>query len=540
MSTTHSGRPPATLSQLVAVSEQVRRSPGGLEKRDLMAAYFAGLSPEDMALASSYLAGEIRQGSLGVGWRRLQDASASIHQTSLPLFDLPFEGRGGALTLADLDSFFERLKISGKGAAKRRVEVLQDLTARLGHEELAFVRSLILGEVRQGALRAMVVEALSRTFEIDGAILRRAVMLGGSFDEVVRALAKDGLPGLSRFRLRPHVPIEPMLASAAKSVGEALEESLPAAVEWKLDGVRVQVHGRDDEIRVFTRQLRDVTELLPDVVRFCRGLESSSFILDGEVIGLDERGRPVAFQDLMSVVAREDKTAPSAVPGPRLKALFFDVLYAEGREWIDAPFRERRRVLERLIPEENRIPALEAQNVEQAEEVLRRALDLGHEGVVVKRLDSPYVAGRRGAFWRKVKPAITLDLVILAAEWGHGRRRGFLSNLHLGARNPEEPGRFLMLGKTFKGLTDEMLAGMTQDLLSLETHRDEYTVFVEPKRVVEVAFDGVQKSPHYDSGVALRFARVKRFRPDKGPEEASTIDEVMEVLDRPKAGFLPQ
>ena len=393
--------------------------------------------------------------------------------------------------------------------------------------------------------------------------LRRAVMFAGDFSAVVEAVARDGASALSRFDLRPLVPIEPMLAAQAESLEEALADLAPAAVEWKLDGVRVQLHRAGGEVRVFSRQLRDVTSLVPELVTLGLRLPSERFILDGEVIALGEGGRPIAFQDLMSRFSREDDETASpgrAMPGPAMRgratpgratpgaptpgpatprpptkdlvALFFDVLHVDGETLVDRPYRARREALERLVPEAHRVRQRRVETAEEAERMLQEALAAGHEGVMIKGLETPYAAGRRGAQWRKLKPAVSLDLVILAAEWGHGRRRGFLSNLHLGARVPSEEAQFVMLGKTFKGLTDAMLQELTVDLLGIATRRDAHVVHVQPVRVVEIAFDAVQRSPRYDSGFALRFARVKRFRPDKSAVSASTLDEVREIHAR--------
>jgi ATP-dependent DNA ligase I len=378
-------------------------------------------------------------------------------------------------------------------------------------------------------LRALVIEALAAALQLAPEDLRRAIMFAGDFPAVVEAVAAEGEVALRRFGPRPLVPIEPMLASVAPSAGEAVAALGAAAVEWKLDGVRIQLHRDGDVVRAYSRQLRDVSALVPEVIALGRGFSATRFILDGEVVAFDRDQRPLAFQDLMSRFSTERDTtneAPAALEVP-LVPLFFDLLFLDEAPLVDRPYRERRSMLEQVVPEAHRVPAAVAASSEEAEHLYSEALGRGHEGVVVKSLEAPYTAGRRGAHWQKVKPAVTLDLVILAVEWGHGRRSGLLSNLHLGARVAGEPDRFVMLGKTFKGLTDEMLRSMTEDLLALETHRDGIVVFVRPERVVEIAFDAVQRSPRYDSGFALRFARVKRFRPDKRPEEAATLDEVL-------------
>jgi DNA ligase-1 len=405
---------------------------------------------------------------------------------------------------------------------------------RLDAGERNFLTSLLLGELRQGALRALVVEALSSRLHVPLDRLRRAIMFSGNFGAVVESVARGGDAELNRFTLKPLIAIEPMLAAGSTSIEDAVDDMLPAAVEWKLDGMRIQLHRRHEDVRVFSRQLRDVTALLPEVVELASSLGGREFILDGEVIGVNESGRPVPFQDLMAFVSRENKTA--AKKQPELIPLFFDVLYADGTALVDEPLRHRREALERLVPAKHLVAQLIAQTNTQVTLVYEQALAAGHEGIVLKSMDAPYTAGRRGRQWRKVKPAVTLDLVILAAEWGSGRRTGFLSNLHLGARVPDEPGRFLMLGKTFKGLTDAMLRELTIELPKIEIRREDRAVYVEPKRVVEIAFDKLQRSRRYDSGMALRFARVKRFRPDKKAIDASTIDEVRHIFERQHRG----
>ncbi|MGH8904248.1 MAG: ATP-dependent DNA ligase, partial [Egibacteraceae bacterium] len=349
----------------------------------------------------------------------------------------------------------------------------------------------------------------------------------GDLGAVAKAVIAEGQKGLARFRLQLLRPVQPMLAQTATDLHDALSRICPAAVEWKLDGARIQVHRQGDEVRAFTRNLADITERMPEVVEATRALPLNAVILDGEAIALSADGRPRPFQVTMSrfssrlQIAQHRKTTP-------LSPFFFDCLHLDGDDLIDRPTKERFAALDATVPEAQRVPRALASEETQGQRLLDVALEHGHEGVMVKALDAPYEAGRRGAGWLKVKQAHTLDLVVLAAEWGHGRRRGWLSNLHLGARDPENGG-FVMLGKTFKGMTDELLAWQTERLLELRTKQDEYTVYVRPELVVEVAFDGVQASPRYPGGLALRFARVKGYRPDKRPGEADTIDTVRAI-----------
>ena len=510
----------ARLHDLVATSHAVRSTSGRLEKRAHLAQYFAGLTGDDLRLAASYLAGEIPQGAIQVGWRALQDAMAQPPPAQASLFDEPAPVESPAL--AELDAVFELLqRTMGPGSGRRRAAELARLLARLDDDERAFVQGLVLGELRQGALRALVLEGLAQACHVEIKEVQRAVMFAGAFDVVVAALARDGAAGLAAFQLEPLVPIEPMLAGTAESIDQALADFVHAAIEPKLDGVRVQVHRDGDRVQVFSRQLRDVTPLVPKPVALARSLPVQRVILDGEVVAHGTDGRPLAFQDLMSRFSREDDSLAEA-EGP-LEAMFFDVLLLDDAVLVDRPYIERRAVLERLVPAAHRVPQSVVESADAAQTAFDAALAAGHEGVMLKALDAPYTAGRRGSQWLKLKPAVTVDLVILAAEWGHGRRQGVLSNLHLGARTE---GGFAMLGKTFKGMTDAMLRELTADMLALETHRDAHTVYVRPERVVEIAFDTVQRSPRYDSGFALRFARVKRFRPDKSAAEATTLAEI--------------
>jgi ATP-dependent DNA ligase I len=524
---------PARLADLVATSAEVRATRARLEKRARLRALFSRLDALDLRLAATYLAGEIPQGSLQVGWSALGAAIAGADvQRALPLFAAVAETPRESPTLREVDRTFERLhRITGPGSAGKRKAALLQLPEPVAEDSRCFLTGLLLGELRQGALRALVLEALAEAFAADAEALRRAVMFAGSLGEVVDTLARDGPAALQRFGPRPGVPVEPMLAASADDLRGALESfGGRAAVEWKLDGVRIQMHRGEEAVRVFSRALRDVTHLVPEV-RELGALPAKTIILDGEVIGYDAAGRPLPFQDLMSRFSREEKGMLGAPEAPaRLAAFFFDVLELDGMALVDRPYAERRRLLSQILAPDACVPQREVDSVDAAEAVYREALAAGHEGVVVKALEGTYTAGRRGAAWRKVKPAVALDLVILAAEWGHGRRQGFLSNLHLGARDASDAGRFHRLGKTFKGLTDVMLQEMTNDLLQLETHREGHIVHVRPVRVVEIAFDAVQRSPRYDSGFALRFARVKRFRPDKNAGEADTIDTVRRLF----------
>lgn len=506
------------LVRLADVSHQVAATAARSEKIAALAGLFAEAAPEESPLVIAYLSGSLPQGRIGVGWSVLKHAIPP----EVPPAERP------VLTLAGTDAAMTELAaVAGPGSQAERVRRVRELMAAATLREQEFLLRLLGGEVRQGALDAIALEGVARAAGVPADALRRAVMLEGSLPRVARAVLATGPAALEEFSLRVGSPVLPMLAHTAGSVIEAIDTLGPCAVEEKLDGIRIQVHRNGEDVRVHTRSLDDITGRLPEVVAVARGLAADAFILDGEVIALDTGGRPLAFQDIASRVgSRVDvDTARAALP---LSPVFFDVLALGGETLIDEPGQRRHAELARLLPEALRVrrtvvddPTSAAQKG-AAEEFFAETLRRGHEGVLVKALDAPYIAGRRGRSWLKVKPVHTLDLVVLAAEWGHGRRTGLLSNLHLGARAAD--GGFVMLGKTFKGLTDETLRWQTERLRELAVEDDGFTVRVRPELVVEIAYDGVQRSSRYPAGVTLRFARVVRYRPDKQAAEADTVD----------------
>jgi DNA ligase-1 len=432
-----------------------------------------------------------------------------------------------SLTVSDIDGAIDRLQeATGPGSVGTRRRVLDDVFGRATQQEADFLRRLLMGELRQGALEGVMADAIAAAAGVPSAMVRRAAMLAGDLPGVAATALEQGEAGLAKIGLRVLQPILPMLAATATTVADALAANGRSSVEWKLDGARVQAHRQGDSVCLFTRSLNDITDRLPAIAGVLRELPASELILDGEVFGagLDEE-RAELFQDTMSSFSRA-----TPLPEANLRVRFFDVLHVDGEDLIDRPLEERLLVLER-IAKAYRVPGIVTADVSEAERFAADALARGHEGVMVKAASSVYEAGRRGSSWRKVKPVRTFDLVVLAAEWGHGRRRGWLSNLHLGARDPTT-GSFVMVGKTFKGLTDKLLAWQTERFLELETERVGIAVHIRPEVVVEVAVDGVQRSTRYPGGVALRFARVKRFRPDKAPPEADTIDAVRSMLAR--------
>ncbi len=503
------------LEEIAKTSAAVAASPARLAKVETLAACLRRLRPEEIVVAVAYLSGELPHAPIGVGW-------AALREPPPPAPSPP------TLDLLGVDTALRRIgTTTGPGSQVTRRADLRGLLARATEPEQRFLVRLLLGDLRQGALEGVMVEAVARAAALPAAGVRRALMLAGSLGAVAAAALSEGAAGVARFRLELLRPIQPMLAQTAADLGEALGRASPAAVEWKLDGARLQVHRLGSDVRAFTRNLADVTDQVPEVVEAVLALAVDAVVLDGETIALRPDGRPHPFQVSIGRFARrlDVDELRRAVP---LSTFFFDCLHIDGADLLDRPTRERLAVLASLAPPSVQVPRLETADTAEATRFLDDTLARGHEGVMVKALDAPYAAGRRGAGWLKVKPAHTLDLVVLAAEWGHGRRQGKLSNLHLGARDPSTGGH-VMLGKTFKGMTDEMLAWQTERLLELETRREGITVHVRPELVVEVAFDGVQASSRYPGGLALRFARIKGYRHDKRPEDADTIDSVRTI-----------
>jgi DNA ligase-1 len=512
------------LIDIVETSRRVGAASGRLEKIAHLAECLRRAGPGVVRTVVGLLSGVPPQGRIGIGYATLR-AMRAESASARP-----------ALTVADLSAVLDRyVSIRGKGSSPERARLLHELFGRAIEAEQDFLARLLLGELRQGALEGLMIEAIARAAELPTAEVRRAVMLAGDIGEVAEAALAEGASGLGRFAIEMFRPIKPMLAQPAEDAADALGQLGQAAFEWKLDGARIQVHKGDGEVRVFTRKLNDVTAAVPEIIEAVASLPARSLILDGETIALRPEGRPHPFQITMRRFGR--KLDVGALRGELpLRPFFFDLLALDDEPVIDRAAAERFAALQSALPGDLVIPRTVTGELAEAEGFVKGALEAGHEGAMAKALDAPYQAGARGRGWLKVKQAHTLDLVILAAEWGSGRRRGFLSNLHLGARDPGRGG-FVMLGKTFKGLTDEMLAWQTGRFQEIELGRDAYTVHVRPEVVVEIAFNDIQTSPHYPGGMALRFARVKRYRPDKRPEDADTIDTVRMLFER-QAGAL--
>jgi DNA ligase-1 len=496
------------LADVVTSSTQVAETSSRSRKVAILAELLQALDADEVPIAVGFLAGVPRQGRVGVG-------HAAVYRSEVD------SAAHSSLTIADVDRAITEIELAtGSGSATKRRWLLADLLSTATGAEAHFLRRLLTGELRQGALAGVMVEAIAKAAGVGSPTARRALMLSGDLARTAEIAMSRGEAGLREVGLEMFRPVLPMLASTAADAAEAMSGFELASVEWKLDGIRVQIHKRGDEVRIYTRNLNDITESLPGVVTATLGLPVTQAVLDGEAIWM-AGDQPASFQETVSQIDRD-------APPEGIVTFLFDVLHVDGEDLLDAPLRERAERLAAIAPRLT-IPSTVTADPEAAERVLNDALAAGHEGVVVKDAASVYAAGRRGKAWRKVKPVRTYDLVVLAAEWGHGRRQGWLSNLHLGARDPAA-GEFLMVGKCFKGLTDELLEWQTTELLERETERRGHGVWVRPELVVEIAIDGVQRSTRYPGGIALRFARVRRYRPDKDADEADTIDELRALL----------
>jgi DNA ligase-1 len=498
------------LADVVTASGAVAATRARTTKIAVLAELFARLAPDEVEPVVGFLVGVPRQGRVGVGW-------ATVWRPLIAPAPQP------TLTVGDLDALVSAVEgATGAGSQAARAALLEGFFTRATADEQDFVRRLFVGELRQGALAGIVGDAVAKAAGVKVAVMRRAAMLQGDLGRAAALALHGGAGVLDGVQLHVLHPVQPMLAASAADIGDAMARTGQASVEWKLDGARVQVHRRGDDVRVFTRNLNDITDRVPTVVEAIRALPEETVILDGEIIGIHEDDdRPRRFQDTMSDFGAQQRAARSLAP------FFFDALHIGGTDLLDAPLTERRAALDAL-PGVPRVPAIVTASPDEASAFLADAVARGHEGVMVKALDAPYEAGRRGSGWRKVKPVHTLDLVVLAAEWGHGRRRGWLSNLHLGARGHD--GEFVMVGKTFKGLTDALLQWQTERFQELAIGQEGITLYVRPEQVVEIALDGVQVSTRYPGGVALRFARVRRYRDDKSAAEADTIETVQALL----------
>jgi len=496
------------LTDVVTASTLVGETSARTRKVAILAELLRRLDPDEVAVCVGFLSGVPRQGRVGVGYRTVYGVQ-------------PRPAGEASLTVIEVDRAIDEIEAAtGPGSAQRRAELLAELLGRATEAEATFLRRLFTGELRQGALAGLMADAVAKAAGAPGEIARRALMLSGDLTRMAQIAMTEGEEGLRRVGFEIFRPILPMLASTGATVTDAMAASALSSVEWKLDGIRIQIHRRGDEVRIYTRNLNDITATLPGIVEVALSLPVRHAVLDGEALWMRD-GAPAAFQDTVSQI--DSDGSPEGIV-----TFLFDLLHVDGEDLLDAPLTERLARLGAIAPDLV-IPGVLTDDPSEGERVLEASLSAGHEGVVVKDAASPYAAGRRGGAWRKVKPVRTYDLVVLGAEWGHGRRQGWLSNLHLGARDPVS-GEFVMVGKTFKGMTDELLRWQTDALLEREVARHGIAVMVRPELVVEIALDGVQSSTRYSGGLALRFARVKRYRPDKDAGEADTIDELRALL----------
>jgi DNA ligase-1 len=503
------------LAEIAATSDRVASVPRRTEKIAALAECLRRLAPDEVTIGVAYLSGRLPQGRIGIGGATIEEAAGMAHAAE------------ATLTLSDVDAALTRIAgVSGPGSSASRKEALASLLGHATVVEASFLVRLLVGELRQGALGGIMEEAVAKASGLPVDAIRRAAMVAGSLDPVAVQALVQGTEGLAAFRVGLFRPLSPMLAQPADDLDLALQAMGEAVLEFKLDGARIQAHKSGDEVRIYSRRLHEVTESVPDLVEAVRGLDARELILDGEALALRPDGTPHSFQVTMGRFGTKLDVERSRRELP-LTPFFFDLLRLEGDDRHDAPARERFRTLREAVPS-FAVPQRITSDPAEADAFFEEALHRGHEGVMMKDPEGRYEAGRRGAGWLKLKPAHTLDLVVLAAEWGHGRRKGRLSNLHLGARDPRT-GSFVMLGKTFKGMTDAMLDWQTRRFQELALGTDGHIVHVRPEQVVEIAFNDVQVSPHYPGGLALRFARVKRYRDDKRADEADTIDTVRAI-----------
>jgi DNA ligase-1 len=517
---------PATpFSKLASLCRALEATTKRKEKTRLLSEFLRGLKPDEVAPAVLLVVGsvfpEFDPRTLEVGWRTMKGVLEGGRQTTL---------LSEPLTIGSVHRTLERIA-EASGSSSRRVKsgLLEGLISRADPSEVEVLVRIVFGEMRIGVNEGMMLEGIAEAAGVDAGLVRRALMVTGDLGEVARTALEAGEDGLKGIRMMMFVPLKPMLASMSYDIGEVIREhGGVTAFEYKFDGARIQIHREGEQIRVFSRRLTDVTESLPDVVELIRReIASERVILEGEAVAIGEGGRPLPFQDLMRRFTRVHDIRAMAEKIP-LRLHIFDVLYLDGRLLIDEPYEERWRLLEEVCPKSLLAERIVTGDEAEAEAFLRRAMEEGHEGLMAKRLDGRYTPGVRGKGWFKIKPAETLDLVVIAAEWGYGRRTGWLSNYHLAARTDDD---YAMLGKTFKGLTDDEFRWMTQRLQELKMSETKTTVYVKPEIVVEVAFNELQRSPHYKSGFALRFARIARIREDKRPEDADTLDRVRELYD---------
>lgn len=492
---------------LVEYSKRLRAVSSRNKKVGIITELLGKLSNKESCIGVNYISGKLRQGKLNIAWKGL----AELHGVTTQKLTDP--------TLVQVDKYLERTQAA---SGSEKVKLLKPLFARLSREERNYIISLIVGDVQQGAGDGLVRQSIAQFFGLSDEEIEKAYLQKPDIAELFALLRGRGKAGIGELGIQIFSPVKPMLAQIAESFDDVFAETDDFALEYKLDGIRIQLHRKKDEVKIFSRHLKDITSQFPELVTTARQLPVEQFILDGEAIGIDKKGRPVPFQILARRTTRKRDITEMQQQVPVLPQ-FFDALYVDEEDLTAKTYAERVKILRDMVRKKEHLAArIEPVSKNEAVRFYERSLKQGNEGVVVKLLESEYRPGKRGKLWFKIKGAHTVDCVILAAEWGHGRRQGWLSNLHLGVLD-ETKTKYLMVGKTFKGLTDKMLQWLTSNLPRYKVHEDKWTVHVNPVVVVEVAFNEVQKSPKYESGVALRFARVKKIREDKTAEEINTI-----------------
>jgi DNA ligase-1 len=504
------------LRKVVDLSLCLRDISSRKEKIGLIADFLRKIPKDFVEDVVNYLTGKLPQGKISVGWAMLK-----------PHLNEVFTGEH--ITLEEFREFLESLRrISGAGSISKKKQLLRNLFRKLDEDEKKCVIELFMGEVRQGASEGILKESISKAFNVPNELVENAWTVTGDLAKVALTAKISGNNGLKSMVFTLFTPVRPMLAQPVEDLEEIYPELENLAFEYKFDGVRIQIHKGGDEIKIFTRHLKDITHRLPEIVEGIRALKIKEVVIEGEAVSFDEMGKPLPFQMVMRRIGRKRiESLSKIIP---IKPFFFDILYIEGESLLEEPYKRRWEIL-RSVAEDSLTPRKKLKNKEELKIFLEESIQMGHEGLMAKELDSPYRAGTRGKYWRKIKPAESLDLVILAADWGHGRRRGWLSNFHLGTYDPFRK-NYVLLGKTFKGLTDREFQWITKKLLEIKVSETPHTVYVKPEIVVEVAFNEIQKSPHYDSGYALRFARIKSIRGDKRPEEADNLFQVIKLYEK--------
>jgi DNA ligase-1 len=498
------------LREIILFSEKLKTTRSINEKISLLANFFKGLNKEEGRLVIALLIGENPYGKIGLGYQ------------SLKVF-LNLKAGEESIDISMIDRVLKDLsRIKGSSSFSRKMNLLYPIFRKLNLLEREFLINFLCGEIRQGANKGLIKKGIAQAFQLDEEILDETILKRGNFLEVVDGIFKEGKEYLAKIDFEIFKPFSPMLAKILYSWDELPKEKL--ACEYKLDGIRIFLHKKEKAVKIFSRHLKEVTTKLIEIVNYFQNLKGD-FVLDGEVILVDKDNKILPFQELMKIISRKEREKFAC-----LRPFFFDILYKNGERLFELPNQERWQILKTTIPDDFLIPRIETADKEVIKRFFEESIEKGNEGIMIKKLNSPYFIGLRKGYWLKFKNYYSLDLVILAAEWGHGRRKGWLSNFLLGCWD-ESKGQFLPLGKTFKGLSDEEFSQITKMLLAKKITENEWGVVVRPEVVVEVFFSEIEESPFYESGYALRFARINKIRYDKNPLEVATIGEIKRIFE---------